>query len=334
VRVVVLTSSYPRDPDDVAGAFVRDAVDAARGQGIEIVVVSPASFRHFGLAFGDGVLGNLRRRPWLAFALPFFLGSFVWAARCASRDADLVHAHWLPLALVALLTRRPYVVQPWGSDVELARRAPRVFYPLLRRARCVIAASASLADAAHELGAGNVCIVPSGVRVPETVAVPSEPAHVLYVGRLSPEKGIEDFVAATEGVPRVVVGAGPVDVPEAVGFVSPAELGRWYERATVICVPSRREGYGMVAREAMAYGRPVVVTAVGGLLDAVEDERTGLIVPPRDVPALRAAIARLLDDAQLRERLGRAARAEALKRFSREREGVLLAEAYREALTR
>lgn len=332
MRVVVLTTSYPRGPADVAGAFVRDAVDAARDQGVDIVVVSPASFHHFGLAFGDGVLGNVRRRPWLALALPFFLGSFVRAARRASRDADLVHAHWLPLALVALLTRRPYVVQPWGTDVELARRAPRAFYPLLRRARSVIAASSSLADAAYELGARNVRIVPSGVRMPERVPAPSEPPHVLFVGRLSREKGIEDFIEATEGVPRVVVGDGPVDVPEAVGFVPPAELGGWYERATVVCVPSRREGYGMVAREAMAYGRPVVVTAVGGLLDAVEDERTGLVVPPRDVPALRAAVVRLLGDAELRERLGIAARAEARKQFSREREGELLAEAYRYAL--
>jgi glycosyltransferase involved in cell wall biosynthesis len=332
VRVVVLTTSYPRNPDDVAGAFVRDAVDAARGEGVDVVVVSPASFRHFGLAFGDGVLRNLRRRPWLVFALPLFLGSFVRSARRASRDADLVHAHWLPLALVALLTRRPYVVQPWGSDVELARRAPHVFRPLLRRAQLVIAASSSLQNAAYALGARDVRIVPSGVRAPDSVAPPSNPAHVLYVGRLSPEKGIEDFVAATQGIPRVIVGAGPIDIPEAVGFVPPAELWRSYERATVICVPSRREGYGVVAREAMAYGRPVVVTAVGGLLDAVEHERTGLVVPPRDVPALRAAIVRLLDDRELRERLGLAAREEARKKFSREQEGTLLAEAYRDAI--
>jgi glycosyltransferase involved in cell wall biosynthesis len=155
---------------------------------------------------------------------------------------------------------------------------------------------------------------------------------VLYVGRLSPEKGVEDFVAATEGLPRVVVGAGPVSVPEAVGFVPPAELGLWYERAAVVCVPSRREGYGVVAREAMAHGRPVVATSVGGLVDAIENERTGLLVAPRDVPALRAAIERLLGDAELRERLGSAARAEARARFSRKREGELLAAAYRNAL--
>ena len=64
-----------------------------------------------------------------------------------------------------------------------------------------------------------------------------------------------------------------------------------------MCVPSRREGYGVVAREAMAYGRPVVATAVGGLVDAIEDGVTGVLVAARDVAALRAAIEDLLESA-------------------------------------
>ena len=59
----------------------------------------------------------------------------------------------------------------------------------------------------------------ASVEIPESVGEPDEPPHVLFVGRLSPEKGIHEFLAATEGLPRVIVGAGPVDVPEAVGFV-------------------------------------------------------------------------------------------------------------------
>ena len=66
----------------------------------------------------------------------------------------------------------------------------------------------------------------------------------------------------------------------------------------------------------MAHGRPVVASAVGGLKDAVEHERTGLLVPPGDPAALRAAIERLLTDATLRARLGAAARERAGERFS------------------
>jgi glycosyltransferase involved in cell wall biosynthesis len=318
MRVVFLTTSYPRGPEDVAGVFVRDAVEHLRRAGIDVDVVSPATFRHFGLAYGHGIVGNLRRRPWLVLAIPLFLLSFALAARRAAQGADLVHAHWLPSALPALATRRPFVVQLWGTDVELALRVKWIARLALRRARLVICASEALADAARALGVQDVRIVANGVSVPDEVGEPNDPPHVLFVGRLSEEKGILELLAATEGIPRVIVGDGPLRdaVSDAVGFVPPDGLGPFFERASVVVCPSRREGYGVVAREAMAYGRPVVASAVGGLIDAVDDGITGLLVPPRDVPALRMAIERLLADAELRRRLGEAARASARERFS------------------
>ena len=87
--------------------------------------MSPASFRHYGIAYGDGIVNNLRAAPWKALALPLFLLAFARAARRAARDADLVHAHWLPSALPALATGKPFVLQLWGSDVALARRFGR-----------------------------------------------------------------------------------------------------------------------------------------------------------------------------------------------------------------
>jgi glycosyltransferase involved in cell wall biosynthesis len=181
---------------------------------------------------------------------------------------------------------------------------------ILRRASLVVAASSFLAEEARSVGAREVRLIPSGVELPEAVGEPEEPPHVLYVGRLSAEKGVLDVVEACEGLPLVIVGDGPLRdrVPGAVGFVAPDELGRWYERAAVVAAPSRREGYGVAVREAMAWGRPVVASAVGGLTDAVEDGVTGLLVPPGDVARLRAAIERLLGDPELRARLGTAGR--------------------------
>ena len=65
------------------------------------------------------------------------------------------------------------------------------------------------------------------------------------------------------------------------------ELERLLAGATVVACPSRREGFGIVCAEAMARGRAVVASDVGGLRDLVEHERTGLLVPPQDPPALR-----------------------------------------------
>ncbi len=336
MRILVLTTSYPRSDDDVAGVFVRDAVEHLRNAGLAVVVVSPDSFPGFGLAYGDGIVGNLRRRPWLALALPLFLLSYVRAARRAAPGADLVHAHWLPSALPALATGKPYVVQLWGTDVELACRAPWAFRWLLRRAKLVLSPSTALAEGARMLGARDVRVVPNGVHIPENVAAPTEPPHVLYAGRLSEEKGINELLEATEGLPRVLVGDGPLrpSVPDALGFVRPRELAAFYERAAVVACPSHREGYGVVAREAMAHGRPVVATAVGGLTDAVEHGVTGLLVPPRDAAALRTALERLLGDAELRGRLGAAGREKARAEFSPEAATAATIGAYREAVGR
>ncbi len=334
MKVVVLTTSYPRTPEDVAGRFVADAVEHLRAHGVTVEVVSPLSFRHFGIAYGHGVVGNLRRRPWLVAALPAMLLAFVRAARAAGRDADLVHAHWLPAGAVAVLTGRPFVVQLWGTDVELARRAPSLARAILCRARLAICASRELAAAARELGARNVRVIPSGVDVPAAIAEPDEPPHVLYAGRLSPEKGVAELVEAARGLPLVVAGEGPLRerVPQALGWVPHDELLRLYERAAVVACPSLREGFGVSCAEAMAHGRPVVASAVGGLRDLVVDGETGLTVPPGDVGALRAALERLLADGELRRRLGAAARERAREHFSWERAVSLTVTAYRDAL--
>ena len=318
MKIVVLTTSYPRYEGDPAGNFVADAVEQLRARGLEVEVVSPASFRHFGIAYGSGVVGNLRRQPWRAALVPAMLGSFARAARRASRDADLVHAHWLPAGAVALTTGKPFVVQLWGTDVELAHRARPLARRVLGRARLVVCASNALADDARELGAREVRVVPSGVELPAKVGEPADPPGVLFVGRLSPEKGILELVQAADGMELVVAGDGPLRdrVPGARGFVPHHELGPLYERAAVVAVPSRREGFGVACLEAMAHARPVVASAVGGLLDLVVDEETGLLVPPRDVPALRAALERLLGDAELRKRLGAAARERVREHFA------------------
>src|SRR5262249_19210393 len=153
---------------------------------------------------------------------------------------------------------------------------------------------------------------------------------------LSEEKGVAELLDATRGLPLVVVGDGPMRdrVPGALGFAPPSEVGAYIERAAVVVCPSRREGYGVVARQALAHGRPVVATRVAGLAEAVLDGETGLLVPARDPAALRAALERLLGDAALRARLGAAARADAVRRFSLDAAARATIAAYEAALGR
>jgi phosphatidylinositol alpha 1,6-mannosyltransferase len=320
LKVVVLTTSWPRDDNDFAGRFVADAVVRLRERRVDVDVVAPGAYRDFGLAYGAGVAANVRRRPWAA---PLLLLSMVRAVRRAARDADLVHAHWLLTAAVARFAGKPFVVTLHGSgtagrfsDVELARRRPAFVRALLRPARAVICVSETVAAPMRAAGVKNVAVIPNGVRIPDAPGEPAKPPEVLYLGRLSPEKNIDTLVEAVGDLNLVVAGDGPLRelVPNALGAVTHAEADRLLDRASVLVAPCEREGFGLAAAEAMAFGRPVVAAAGGGLLELV-DETTGILVAPRSVPALRAAVVRLLADPELSARLGAAGRVRARERW-------------------
>jgi glycosyltransferase involved in cell wall biosynthesis len=314
LRVAVFTTSYPRDERDASGRFVADAVERLRARGVRVRVLAPE-------LRGEGtVVAKLRRAPW---RVPGFVVRSVLALRRA--DVDLVHAHWLLAGLVAALGGKPFVLTLHGSgsagrfsDLELARRAPRFVGWIVRRARLVIAVSEPLADAARRCGARDVHVIPNGISVPAQTGAEAEPAEVLFAGRLSAEKGVQELVEAARGLNLVVAGDGPLRplVPDTLGFLSPAELDERYRRAAVVVCPSRSEGFGVVCAEAMAHAKPVVATAVGGLKDLVQHGRTGLLVEPGDPHALREAIETLLADPLLRRRLGEAARADVAARFA------------------
>jgi glycosyltransferase involved in cell wall biosynthesis len=305
---------------------------------VEVEVVAPGAYRDFGLAYGGGMAANLRRRPWAA---PLMLLSMLRAVRRAARGADLVHAHWLLTAAVARFAGRPFVVTLHGSgsagrlsDVELACRAPRLVRALLRPARALIAVSETVAAAVRAAGVENVVVIPNGVRIPDEVGPPAEPPEVLYVGRLSPEKNLDTLVEALGDQNLVVAGDGPLRalVPHALGAVPHAEVELLLGRASVVVAPCEREGFGLAAAEAMAFGRPVVAAAGGGLLELVADGETGLLVPPRDAVALREAVLRLLADPELRDRLGRAARERARERLGWDMVIERTLEVYRQAV--
>ena len=315
LRVAVFTTSYPRNAEDFAGRFVADLVDRIREQGLEVEVVSPGVYRDYGLSLCDGgIVRHLKHHPWLA---PLLLLSMVRTLRRAARQADLVHANWLAGAAVARFCGRPFVVTLHGtgsagrfSDLALARRVPWLVRLLLRRAGAVICVSTVLADAMRSIGVRHVHFVPNGVAIPRVRLDEADEPFVLFAGRLSEEKGIRELVEATRGLRLIVAGDGPLRalVPDALGFVPHEELERLYDGAAIVVLPSHREGLPVCLIEAMAHGRPVVATTVGGIPELVADGRTGLLVTPGDAAGLRVALERLLADAELRDRMGRAGR--------------------------
>jgi glycosyltransferase involved in cell wall biosynthesis len=316
LRVAVFTTSYPRSDDDFSGRFVFNTVANLRARGLEIDVVGPGAYSDFGVTAnnGAGLIGNLKRRPWLA---PLVLISMILTLRRVAKNADLVHTNWLAGAVVAAFSGKPFVVTLHGSptagrfqDLALATRAPWLVRRILGRARTVICCSERLATAMRGCGLTNVRAIPYGVHVPDELGAEDEPASVLYVGRLSPEKNIDVIAEATDGLPRIVAGDGPLRhlLPDTIGFVGAETVSELYRRAAVVVVASQAEGLPNVVLEAMAHGKTVVATPVGGIPTVIEDGKTGLLVPPRDAGALRAAIEQALSDRELRRKLGQAAR--------------------------
>jgi glycosyltransferase involved in cell wall biosynthesis len=266
------------------------------------------------LAYSGGM--HHRARGAGALLLPLFLvGSLIDVVRRA-RDADVIHAHWwLPSGVIGVIAGRitatPVVVQVHGTDAAMAQGPLRWFARwVLRRADAVIAVSEDLAGWVRGVAGVDATVLPMPLRpalvdgLHGEITPPPEDGPVLAVGRLVPEKGFDVLIraAAKASVPVVIVGDGgqePVlraladelgaDVTFA-GPVAPDELGPHYRSARLVAVPSHREGFGLVAAEALACGRAVVASSVGGLAQVVADGVTGHLVPAGDVAALADAL--------------------------------------------
>jgi phosphatidylinositol alpha-1,6-mannosyltransferase len=114
-------------------------------------------------------------------------------------------------------------------------------------------------------------------------------------------------VGSGDDVPRLRAVAAEYGVAEAVHFfegISREQLAACYAHSEIFALPSTGEGFGIVFIEAMAFGRPVLGVAAGGVTDIVEDGMNGILIPPKEPPALARSLGRLLRDSNLRSQLG------------------------------
>jgi glycosyltransferase involved in cell wall biosynthesis len=382
MKVLYLTHSFPRAPGDAAGSFILRLAVALRQEGIEVLVIAPsgddlpshddfdgirverfryAPRRYENLAY-TGNMATQVSESWSArFALLGFLSSeFVSAVRARRGfEPDVVHAHWwFPGGLVgtwlAGLSHVPLITTLHGTDVRMLRTSPvgrTLFRRVVQHSRSVTAVSRWLADETDRMCPGVSPIV-APMPVATELFSPGDgrdPNALLFVGRLSEQKGIDtllDALAAMRRTPTLdVIGDGParerlvakaatLGVSDRVrwhGALPQPQLIDFYRRASAVVMPSTEEGLGMVAIEAMLCRTPVIAFASGGLTDVVLHDQTGLLVPPGNVPALAAAMDAMLDDPARAEQLGEAGRMISLGRFAPESAARRYAALYREA---
>jgi glycosyltransferase involved in cell wall biosynthesis len=240
----------------------------------------------------------------------------------------------------------PYTVVLQGSDVPGYQPGRfRLLHPLMRLvarrvwagAHSVVAVSSPLAVLARKTWPhGNVQVIPNGVdteRFRPGKTRTDEQIRIVVLAQLIRRKGIQYLVQALERLDAStrekclvdVYGTGPFrtelekmtqaagleEILTFHGLLEGEKTPDTLRNADVFVLPSLQEGMPLALLEAMASGLPAIATSVGDVPSAIEDGNTGLLVPPGDVEALGAALARIVTDQALRQRLGPAARKKA-----------------------
>ena len=305
---------------------------------------------------GSGPLGGLRRFLFKQLGIVPDLD-----ALRATRPR-IVHAQFGRGGALALPIARALglklVVTFHGGDATKATHYRRRMLPtiyqrrlsaLQREAAAFVCVSDFVRDVLLERGfpSGKLVVLRNGVDIlPEHAAVGPERPYILFAGRLVAKKGLLHLLQAhrllgSSAPDLIAIGDGPdadalrqeaADLPGVrfLGWQDNRAVRGWMRGALAVCVPSvtaasgDSEGLPTVAIEAMAEGTPVIGTRHAGIVEAVADGETGLLVPQGDPAALAAAIALLRDGPERRGAMGRAARARALAEFDATRQSRLL----------
>ncbi|MES2100150.1 MAG: glycosyltransferase [Pseudomonadota bacterium] len=280
-----------------------------------------------------------------AGSLGYFRNAGPLRRALARWQPEILNVHYASgYGSTAMLTGfAPTLLSVWGSDVydfpyESAAKG-WLLRRNLRRATAIASTSEAMARQVRRLvpEVGEIGITPFGVDLSRFAPAPhaERPLTVGIVKLLTPKYGVDLLLRAFAGLPDrcrlLIVGDGPQRAElevlaqalgiaartEFTGAVAHAEVPSFLNRLDVYVAPSRldSESFGVAVIEASACALPVVVSDVGGLPEVVRDGETGLVVPREDVPALRAALQRLVLDAALRDRLGRAGRARVLRAY-------------------
>ncbi|SDL97225.1 Glycosyltransferase involved in cell wall bisynthesis [Geodermatophilus siccatus] len=262
----------------------------------------------------------------------------------AERPFDVLHAQYgYPPGLAVLAAARetglPAVVSIQGGDGHWLGTCCTTHAEAMRTvvdsSSAVLIGSASFRDeVVGNLGSdpARFTIVPGATDTrrftpaERPLGALREPPVLLFHGRVDRRKGVLDLLEALpDGVRLVVSGIGP-DLDEAraraderttfLGYVPPDRAPEVYRSADVFVSPTYSEGFSNTLLEAMASGLPTVSTDSVGVVDCLRHEENGLLHAPGDVPGLRAALTRLLDDGALRTRLATTALEEVRRLYS------------------
>ena len=286
--------------------------------------------------------------------LYFLRALLVVGGEALRRRRMIVHANMceygstlrkLPIVCLARALGAPAVIHLHGAEMKaMFDRMPawrrRLFRLGVSQANRIVVLGANWEEfLCRDVGISRERVI----RISNAVPVPAVTGtgrtdgrcRLLFLGRLEERKGADRFLEALASpeladleYEAVMTGDGRVELYRDMagtlglagrvrftGWLDRPAVGRLMQGSDVLVLPSLNEGLPMAILEGMAHGLAVVTTPVGAISDVVRDGQTGLLVPPGNAPALASALRRVITDAELRLRLGAAARAPALEEF-------------------
>lgn len=297
----------------------------------------------------EQVKGNFVNRFLFFFFLFFFFVSSLWLI--TSKRINLLYAHWwIPGGLVgwlaARLTGKPLLVTLHGTDYRVLEEH-KSLRPLARlifkRARYVTVVSSFIKEHLLEselVSEEKIKVLPMPVDTQQFTPrefLKKDKKTILCIAKFTRQKGLDYLIEASrilldKGLDFEVkiIGGGPEwgrfkKKIEDLGLgqkvflsdkVLQEKLPSYYGEADVIVLPAIEEGFGLVLVEAQLCRRPVIGTRSGGIPDIIEDEKSGLLVPPKDPLSLASAIERVLADERLASQLAEGGYESARAKFS------------------
>lgn len=361
MKIGIVTTTYPRFYGDGAGLFTFGLAEKLKTLGHKVTIVAPEVYGDVPveplndvirvkfkprfareIAYGDGIVENLKKKPFLILGMPGFIKSIWRTVRENLSDCDVIDANFTAAGIAvakAKLQNQPIVYTAHGSDIHLMEKFSlyrKIFLKTLSRYDAVVVVAKYLANKLAEYGfSGETYIIPNGIpeRAFEYAPRWRDEPTAMFVGRLIKLKRplvlLKAWQIVTKKIPDarlIFIGSGSLLEParnlakqlkiqNSVEFTGrlPAEKV-WAEmsKGWLTILPSRREGFPGVLVESLATGTPFLTSQSGAGPDIAEQTGGGIIIPePLTHNKLAEAIVSALSNRSKIQEMGAKAREKA-----------------------
>ena len=364
MKICVITTSFPRFEEDDSGIFVKRLVEAMSEAGVSGYVLIPYGsdepetenlgnfkierikyglFTKGRLAFGAGIIPNLRKNPLLIFQAPLMFLTLAWRAFQLRKNYNVIHANWSTCAISAwvasLFSSKKYVITLRGEDLRLLSISFfRIILAIpIKAASSITSVNSDFLDKIetwYKFPRHRLHIIPNGVelildkeldknKARNLLGISPEQPVLLYVGTVIPRKRVKQLVQLVSNIDCILLICGRLlnedyvnEVKQEIeklnctekvkleGQIAPNKIAAYYIAADVYVTASEFEGRSNSVLEAMSVGLPVFASNIPAHREIIEDNHNGILWDVDSIESGATSLEKLLADTELQSKLG------------------------------